>query len=742
MFTVNYIVTQTDIDTKTTIVNTVTVTSDQKATDTDTDETVPTDKTADFAIEKEAILVNGNVITTETKLEIGDVVTYKITVTNTGSVTLTNVVVKDEMVGLEEIIANLSPKSNKEYIVTYTVTSQDIKNATTNIGVLTNLATAEYGDITKQDDIAIAVRTEYSYIVEYYYENTDGTITFEDKKFLKDEDKTEEIIATYGKNIAEYTDKNITGYTMYKAITTDFDGTLPLVVTEVLENNIIRVYYIKMNYNYKVQHYTQNIDGTWKLEDTDTVRDAIFGEKAIYEINSYTGFTFDSTKTENGDATVPANNDLVIKLYYTRNQYSYIVNYLEYGTNKELQEQKVVNNIPYGTIITSKNEVIDIAKYNYHSVDKNSLTIGDGTNSINIYYTAIVRTATVEEKSTSIRKTNLVLVLDLSSSMTQYGSSRLANAKTAAKDFIDQIYNDSNVSGINIKVVTFNSRNPIINSERCKKESHYEWIGKERKHKANGDSNEYDGCIKVDGTWYSNYETVAYSGTQVLSTTLTDDTATNYSEAQILKNAISSIYIPSSYQDSGYGTHIYAALQEANTQITDLSADYPNNDNVVVFLGDGSPTGTNYSGYEDNTSANIRDAGYTLQGNATVYCIRLGNEAQASTVFGYIASSTNKILDADTEGDLIDGFEAITSSENTRTYSKNSSNGVITIEADIDTTKPIQVTKPDGTLVRYNSLTDLNASGFITYDATTKVFTWDVLNYSIQTGLKISYEVK
>ena len=527
-----------------------------------------------------------------------------------------------------------------------------------------------------------------------------------------------------------------------KKTTAETDGILPLVVTEVIENNVIRVYYIKMHYSYKVQHYTQNLDGTWKLEDTDTVQNAIFGEKATYETNSYTGFTFDSSKTVNGNTTVPSNNDLVIKLYYVRNQYSYTVNYLEYGTNKVLQTQKVVNNVPYGTVITSSNEVIQITGYNYHSVNKNSLTIGTGTNVINIYYSAVVRTATVEEKSTSIRKTNLVLVLDLSSSMTKNNSTRLADAKAAANDFIDQIYNNANVSGINIRVVTFNSREEIIDSERCRKESHYVNYGLVSYHKSNGDSNEYDGCVKVNNTWYSKYETAAYSGTQVLDTTLTDETATNYTEAQTLKSAISAIYIPDAYEDGGYGTHIYAALQEANTQITDLKTDYPNNDNVVVFLGDGSPTDTDYSGYSDNTTTNIENAGDTLQGNATVYCIRLGNEAQNSTVFDDIASSEDNILDANTEGDLIDGFEAITSSESTRTFSKNSSNGIITIQADIDTAKPITVTKPEGTTATYNSITDLNASGFITYDTTNKVFTWTVLNYTIQEGLNISYSVK
>ena len=131
----------------------------------------------------------------------------------------------------------------------------------------------------------------------------------------------------------------------------------------------------------------------------------------------------------------------------------------------------------------------------------------------------------------------------------------------------------------------------------------------------------------------------------------------------------------------------------------------------------------------------------TLQGNATVYCIRLGNEAQNSTVFGTIATSSDKILDANTEGDLITGFNAITSSESDREDTVNSSKGIITIVADLDTTKSITVTKPDGTSGTYNSISELNASGFITYNTENKTFTWNVLNYANDVTLSISYSV-
>ena len=751
-----------------TIINNVEVTGEttpqpgketEKVTDKDKT-TTPVEEFQDVEVVK---------ATTQTeKVKVGDTVNYTIKVKNTGNVTLANVLVTDKIklaAGDETLdiysdaeyknkvteIAKLEVGEEVTLYAKYTVKQSDIDAQKT----ITNVATANGTD---SNEVPVTPENKFGYRVEYYYENDEqdvqGAVTVDGKVFVLNEtiDSSEDV--TFGDIITDYDDKTITGYEFYKVTPTNTaDPTKSaLVITANEENNVIKVYYVKKTYTYKVEHYIQNLDGTWPNEpkDTDTINNVKYGDIAGYEENSYTGFTFDNTLTEqengiidgNGNITVPDNNNLVIKLYYTRNKYQYVVNYLKLGTNEVLHEQKVVSNIPFGTVITSSDEIIDIPGYNYHQVNPNSITIAAKGNVINIYYTENIRTAQIVEKSTTIRKTNLVLVLDLSSSM-EDGTTRLKDAKAAANNFIDQIYNNKNISGINIKVVTFNTRNPIIEGvKECQNDDHYERAGFGwREHKSNGNSNEYDGCVRINGRWYSETRTEAYSGTQVLPTTLDKDTATNYDEAQTLKTAISNIYIPEQYKKGGYGTHIYAALQEANTQINNLKQEYANNDNVVVFLGDGKPTGTNYSGYGDNSIANIQSAAGTLKNNAVVYCIRLGNEAQNSTVFGDIATSSDTIIDANNEGELIKGFKAITSKENTRKDTANSSNGIITIEADLDTTKPIEVTKPDGTTVTYNSVEELNASGFISYNTANKTFTWKVLNYPNNITLNISYSV-
>ena len=145
-----------------------------------------------------------------------------------------------------------------------------------------------------------------------------------------------------------------------------------------------------VRHHYTVEHYTENLDGKYSKVEKDTVvsEDVEIGTKVSYENNNYEGFTFDDNKTENKDATVPDNNNLVVKLYYTRrNDLSYTVNYLEKDTNTVLHEAKTAGNQTFGTIITSSDEVITIDGYNYDSVDKTTLTIGTSENVINIYYT-------------------------------------------------------------------------------------------------------------------------------------------------------------------------------------------------------------------------------------------------------------------------------------------------------------------------------------------------------------------
>ena len=886
---VGYVVTQDDIDDleNLNIINVATAT-DGKTTVEDEDDTIEKEQIEDYEINKKSELIKkeGN---KDEKAEIGDKILYTITVKNTGTVTLKNILVADEMLEIEEKIDVLEVNETKTLTETYEVTKTDIDRALENEGIITNIAIATY---TKEDEIVLEkedeanaeIKMEYNYTVEYYYDGEKDTTktdtieatyqdvisTYTDKNITgyklektenlpltvsevetnnvikvyyvkdnfnytveyyydgeKDTTKTDTIEATYQDVISTYTDKNITGYKLEKAENlpltvseveannvikvyyvkrtdlsytieyyyqsldneaeynhdenenskvgdvayqteiklvdietykneheiagyvfdenkTEEEGTLPLKVSTDESENVIKLYYKRNSFKYTVEHYTEKLDCTWEYKEKDEYANVKFGTPATYNSKEYQGFTFDDSKTENKNETVPANNDLVIKLYYTRNTYNYTVNFFIEGENEPFETYTKSAKIGE-TITVSEEEINNTNKdpeiYEYKP-GNTSVVIKDGENVINIYYKEIIKVANITETSTAIRKTNLVLVLDLSSSM-ENGTTRLADAKTATKNFIDQIYSSSAVSGVNIKVITFNTRNPIKEYKgitRCENEEHWEyWLFGIPVHKDETD------CKEINGEWYSEYEEefAAYSGTQVLSVSgLTNNTVTNYAEAQVLKTAIDGIYIPEEYCYGGYGTHIYAALQKANTELTALKNAYGENDNVLVFLSDGKPTESNSEEYSDNTVYNISSEASKI--TATKYCIRLGEEAQGSTVFNTIATSSDKILDADTEGDLIDGFNAITSSENSRTFTSNNSvNGIITItdvDLNIGIEKPLIVTKPDGTVATYTSIEEINASGFVEYAE--KTITWNVRKYSKEATLNISYNIK
>ena len=154
------------------------------------------------------------------------------------------------------------------------------------------------------------------------------------------------------------------------------------------ENKIPEEPETSVKHHYTVEHYTENLDGTYSKVEKDTVvsEDVEIGTKVSYKINNYDGFTFDESKTENKDSTVPDNNNLVVKLYYTRrNDLSYTVYYKEQGTEKELAGAKVVDGQTFGNVVTEN--AIDIDGYNKVNPTSAEITITTGTNEHTFYYT-------------------------------------------------------------------------------------------------------------------------------------------------------------------------------------------------------------------------------------------------------------------------------------------------------------------------------------------------------------------
>ena len=140
--TYTYTVTQADVDAGK-IDNTVTATgkdpkgNDVTATDSVTVTAVAAD--AEVTVTKTASKVSGT--------EAGDVITYTVTITNSGNVTVKDIALSDTLVTLSEAAFTLAPNETKTITYTYTVTQADV-----DAGKIDNTVTAT-GKDPKGNDV-------------------------------------------------------------------------------------------------------------------------------------------------------------------------------------------------------------------------------------------------------------------------------------------------------------------------------------------------------------------------------------------------------------------------------------------------------------------------------------------------------------------------------------------------------------------------------------------------------------
>ena len=721
----SYTVTQADVDAQEKIYNTVTA-NGKEGTDPGTDVVKATPainiikKVAAVkdAESEEFVTVEEN---TTVNVKEGDTVKYKLTVENTENVTLTNVVVTDTLVpDFKEEIDELTPREKRDYYVEYVVKADDVANVETN-PTLVNTANvvAKY----KEDEVK---------------DNSSATVDITAKPDLSIE-KTQSLVKAKGNTSS----KAEIGDTINYKIIVRNTGNKKLTSVHIVDSKVGIDETIELEvgaYKEYDKPYTvglADLRAEGKILNTATAKDDETDEKkSTVETDKEElkpELSYQKTSSANGKV---APGDIIEYTIAVENKgYANATNVVvtdkvPEGTTlveienegTQLEDGTIKWVIPTITAENGKETVKFKVKVNLdlndgYKVLNNMAKVNEiPTNPTTDIVKNIDRKINVIENSTSIRKTNIVLVLDLSSSMTQYNSTRLADAKAATIDFINNIYKDNTVSGVNIKVVTFNTKNTLY----------------------------YD-------RWKNNK--VPYSGTNVLEVSgLTNNTATNYNQAQSLINAISNIEIPSDYKDGGFGTHIYSALQKTNTEITNLKNSYKNNDNVVVFVGDGEPTkgSRDYPEYNDNTEENIKSEAKKIQKIATVYAIRLGNEAKGAEILKAIASDKNKVYDAENRADLINGFSAINSDSSDKEKECSSSNGYVTIndvdlnvstEVDAKTkkSKTFKVLVNGNKIAEFNSIEELNNSGYITYNIASKKITWNVREYDKNAKLELDY---
>ncbi|MBQ1483129.1 MAG: InlB B-repeat-containing protein [Erysipelotrichaceae bacterium] len=91
--------------------------------------------------------------------------------------------------------------------------------------------------------------------------------------------------------------------------------TAPSITHEKVDQMIINLYPVYST-SYEVEHYIEDLDGSFTLKDSESFEDVTLNSKVDAEVRSYEGFSF-----ADGDTNGTVKAGLVMKLYYSRNSY-------------------------------------------------------------------------------------------------------------------------------------------------------------------------------------------------------------------------------------------------------------------------------------------------------------------------------------------------------------------------------------------------------------------------------------
>ena len=180
----------------------------------------------------------------------------------------------------------------------------------------------EYTGFKKPSAITDTIKGDGTLVIEYLYDREMYTLSFNDSEYVN----SNIIAGTYPyETDVTISPKDRAGYTFVRWSDTNVNN--PYTFKLSGNTTIEPIYDANVNTPYTVVHKTQNIDGTYKEEETENKN----GETDVMvtpDVKSYTGFTSPTPVSEK----IKGDGSLVIEYLYTRNKYTLTIENPEYVT--------------------------------------------------------------------------------------------------------------------------------------------------------------------------------------------------------------------------------------------------------------------------------------------------------------------------------------------------------------------------------------------------------------------------
>ena len=257
---------------------------------------------------------------------------------------------------------------------------------------------------------------EYTYTVEYYYENASGEFVGPDEIASYTKSAKYQDVVTY-----EPKDQNGT-YVFFKVESAGVEGEANLTVTEKTENNIIKVYYERNSYDYKVVYYKDSVNGTKlgktavKEQKLGTVMnsDIVAADFGPEWINAFKSELDAQEGYQDGEVqeyiTIQANDNNVINVVYEpRTDIGYTVEYY-FNNEPDTTGKNYSGTATYGEDIEEVTDYSNSGEWTLDTTKSTALpfTIGVANNVIRVYYVKPIITVEKTRTPSVVRDNNTV----------------------------------------------------------------------------------------------------------------------------------------------------------------------------------------------------------------------------------------------------------------------------------------------------------------------------------------------